>query len=246
VLRGGSRLDRRQALAGTIAGGVPENEQNEVLEVVTAFDESSVAICTGYPDRSESRLDGAPLCRARRRRGRHVRLRAVLARGSPESRSAGDGLPTARRARARSITAGASPSLGEGSDLCGYDLALITLSENVPREVAVPAVPRIDGQPASPASPMSPSASAQDAEGRHTGGRMRLDGLAVECAGSRCGARLMIQDTEFMGQSGVCSGDSGGTRRWTRSAASSACSRVAPIPVRRRCTRPSPGFEISS
>jgi hypothetical protein len=95
----------------------------------------------------------------------------------------------------------------EGNDTCGFDLALVTLAANVAGDVARPAVPRIDRPAVSGESYVAVGYGVDDL-GNSTAGRMRLEGLAVGCTAGCNGFGLT--DTEFMGEAGVCSGDSGG------------------------------------
>jgi MYXO-CTERM domain-containing protein len=96
-----------------------------------------------------------------------------------------------------------------GNDTCGFDLSLVTLAENVPREVARPAIPRIDLRPLAGETYVAVGYGV-DAQGDSTSGRMQLDGLVVQCAAERCAAGFGVAETEFLGASGVCNGDSGG------------------------------------
>lgn len=96
----------------------------------------------------------------------------------------------------------------EGADTCGYDIALVVLSEGVPAEVAVPAVPRIDREVA-PGETYTAVGYGVDAGGEIGGKRMQLSGLSVSCEPGTCDSKI-VKATEFLGESGVCSGDSGG------------------------------------
>jgi hypothetical protein len=96
----------------------------------------------------------------------------------------------------------------EGQDTCGFDIALITLAEAIPSAVAEPAVPRIDRE-VSAGEPYVAIGYGVDAQGNPTEGRMLLGDLTVECSPGACGPRG-IESTEFLGETGICSGDSGG------------------------------------
>ncbi|HEY3254719.1 MAG TPA: trypsin-like serine protease [Polyangiaceae bacterium] len=97
----------------------------------------------------------------------------------------------------------------EGGDICGYDLALITLTTNVPESAATPLVPRIDRAVAR-AERYSAVGYGLDGAGDQAvaGLRRARAGLAVSCIPGKCGTG--IEATEFVGEGGVCSGDSGG------------------------------------
>jgi Trypsin len=97
--------------------------------------------------------------------------------------------------------------LGEGQDTCGYDIALIILSENVPESVSVPAVPRIDRE-VTPGEEYTAVGYGVNEEGEPTGSRMQLAGLTIACQPGTCGDG--VESTEFRGETGICSGDSGG------------------------------------
>jgi hypothetical protein len=94
----------------------------------------------------------------------------------------------------------------EGSDTCGYDVALLVLTENVPPSVAVPAIPRIDLD-VEEGEPYVAVGYGLDEAGE-AGGRLARDGLFVECAPGQCGRVAPVR--EFIGDTGVCQGDSGG------------------------------------
>ena len=96
----------------------------------------------------------------------------------------------------------------EGADTCGFDIALITLAEPIPSSVAAPAVPRIDREVEAGES-YTAVGYGVDENGDPTEGRMVLRDLTVECSPGACGPRG-IESTEFLGETGVCSGDSGG------------------------------------
>jgi V8-like Glu-specific endopeptidase len=96
----------------------------------------------------------------------------------------------------------------EGEDTCGFDIALITLSEAIPNDVAEPAIPRIDRE-VEAGETYSAVGYGVDENGEQTEGRMLLEDLSVACSPGACGSRG-IESTEFLGETGVCSGDSGG------------------------------------
>lgn len=97
--------------------------------------------------------------------------------------------------------------LGEGMDTCGYDIALVILSENVPPSVSTPAVPRIDREVSS-GEEYTAVGYGENGDGALSGSRMQLAGLTIACEPGRCGDG--VESTEFRGETGICSGDSGG------------------------------------
>ncbi|HWA71522.1 MAG TPA: S1 family peptidase [Polyangiaceae bacterium] len=94
----------------------------------------------------------------------------------------------------------------EGDDTCGFDVALVILSENVPEGVATPAVPRID-RDVLEGEPYVAVGYGLANEG-HFGSRRVREGLQVECDPGSCGSG--VTGGEFRGETGVCEGDSGG------------------------------------
>ncbi|MGC4090464.1 MAG: S1 family peptidase [Polyangiaceae bacterium] len=94
----------------------------------------------------------------------------------------------------------------EGSDTCGFDIALIVLKERIPATVAAPAVPRIDRDVT--------IGEAYEAVGYGTsevsdyGVRRLLENQAVLCEPGAC--RSGVIGSEFVGSTGACEGDSGG------------------------------------
>lgn len=94
----------------------------------------------------------------------------------------------------------------EGDDTCGYDVALIVLTENVPSTLAVPAVPRIDRDVAVGESYVAVGYGLD--ENGSAGDRRSRSDLAVSCEPGSCGFGVRV--SEFIGDTGVCQGDSGG------------------------------------
>jgi hypothetical protein len=92
---------------------------------------------------------------------------------------------------------------------CGFDLALITLTTNVPANIATPLVPRID-QPVARGEAYRAVGYGQvtPGDGGLYGERMGRAGLRVGCAPGSCQGG--IETSEFIGDTGVCEGDSGG------------------------------------
>lgn len=105
----------------------------------------------------------------------------------------------------------------EESSFCGNDVALIILSENVPASVAVPLVPRVDEPVAgliekpNGADVYSAVGYGESADGNNQSGRRRRrDNLTATCNGPKCPWYSSAADAEWLGQTGICSGDSGG------------------------------------
>jgi MYXO-CTERM domain-containing protein len=96
-----------------------------------------------------------------------------------------------------------------GDDMCGYDVALIILNTPVPAAKVTPLVPRID-RPVQPGESYTAVGYGVDENGQQNPGRMVLDNLSVDCVSDGCQAGLGVATTEFMGSTGICSGDSGG------------------------------------
>lgn len=94
-----------------------------------------------------------------------------------------------------------------GSDTCGFDIALVILDENVPHSLAEPAVPRIDRQ-VEPGETYTAVGYGENDLGLPATTRLERQGLSVECEPGTCGEG--VEATEFVGETGICSGDSGG------------------------------------
>lgn len=94
-----------------------------------------------------------------------------------------------------------------GVDTCGYDIAMLILTENVPADVSTPAIPRID-RDAAPGETYTAVGYGATGTGESSGSRMQLGGLNVACQPGSCGEG--VESTEFLGDRGICSGDSGG------------------------------------
>lgn len=94
----------------------------------------------------------------------------------------------------------------EGDDTCGFDVALLILSELVPTTVATSAVPRIDRDVQQGEIYEAVGYGLADS-GKFGARRMRA-GLQVACEPGRCGGS--VRGNEFRGETGVCEGDSGG------------------------------------
>jgi len=97
----------------------------------------------------------------------------------------------------------------QGSDICGFDLALVTLSTVVPASIATPLIPRIDRK-VTVGEAYTAVGYGQDSPGDAgiAGARRGRSGLTVECAPGGCGTG--VEADEFGGTAGICSGDSGG------------------------------------
>lgn len=102
---------------------------------------------------------------------------------------------------------------GGTDDVCGHDVALLVLEENVPASLAKPIVPRIDASAATGEmfaaegyGYTDPTAMTGD------GARMRLDGVKVRCVGGDCLTTADILRTgEWLSTDArLCPGDSGG------------------------------------
>jgi hypothetical protein len=96
----------------------------------------------------------------------------------------------------------------DNSDTCGGDIALVMLDQNVPAAQATPVIPRID-RDAEPGEPYVAIGYGVNEEGRPNQGRMLRGDLEVRCS-TDCDRRYQVVAREFLGETGVCSGDSGG------------------------------------
>ncbi len=97
----------------------------------------------------------------------------------------------------------------EGADICGFDIALVTLKSSVPASVAAPLIPRVE-LPAATGEVYTAVGYGQDSPGDAgvAGDRRGRTGLRVSCAPGTCGGP--VEADEFVGEAGICSGDSGG------------------------------------
>jgi hypothetical protein len=102
---------------------------------------------------------------------------------------------------------------GGTDDVCGHDVALLVLEEDVPESFAKPVVPRIDASAATGEvfaaegyGYTDPTAMTGD------GTRMRLDGVKVRCVGGDCltTADILRKGEWLSTDARLCPGDSGG------------------------------------
>jgi hypothetical protein len=97
-----------------------------------------------------------------------------------------------------------------GSDLvCGYDVALVRLDQNVTADIAVPINPRVDQEVTD--SEVYKAVGYGNTDDTTGAGRRRMrSGLTVSCIPGSCSTLYVDMEREWEGETGICSGDSGG------------------------------------
>src|SRR5262249_6333011 len=98
---------------------------------------------------------------------------------------------------------------GDDPHLCGQDVALLVLDEPVHADEATPLIPRVDSAITKGDAYSAVGLGATDGAGPASGIRRRRDGLVVSCVGGGCTFTL-ARPAEWIGDHGVCAGDSGG------------------------------------
>lgn len=98
---------------------------------------------------------------------------------------------------------------------CGQDVAVIILQKNVPAEKATPYLPRLEEGLAADLVYSAVGYGGEEDDGTGSGIRRRRDDLVVTCVGTDCVDQEVmpegqITDEEWVGNGGVCRGDSGG------------------------------------
>jgi len=93
--------------------------------------------------------------------------------------------------------------------LCGADVAIVILQSSVPDDVALPLEPRLGDALSFNEVYSAIGYGATDAEGNGVGLRRRRDDLLVGCVAAGCGVSE-IHESEWLGEAGICVGDSGG------------------------------------
>jgi hypothetical protein len=98
--------------------------------------------------------------------------------------------------------------------VCGFDVALLILSgSGIPNSVATPLVPVLDA-PTLAGTVFSAVGyglqNPNDTQGTTVGNRMRFDSASVYCVAASCPPAAQNEADEWVGNSPVCSGDSGG------------------------------------
>lgn len=101
-----------------------------------------------------------------------------------------------------------------GDKVCGFDVALLILSGGgVPASAATPIEPALDAPTLVSVTFSAVGFGLQDSNdtaGNTAGTRQRFDASSVYCVGSSCPISAGTEADEFVGNSPVCSGDSGG------------------------------------
>lgn len=105
-------------------------------------------------------------------------------------------------------TASADPLLNK-EDLCGRDMAILILDDNVGPEEAVPYTPRVDSSLVKDEQYYAVGFGATNDSGSGSGLRRRRDNLFVDCVADDCPSAY-VKKSEFIGDTGICQGDSGG------------------------------------
>jgi hypothetical protein len=96
-----------------------------------------------------------------------------------------------------------------GPRVCGHDVALVVLSSPIGADLVSVLAPRLDVSPEQREEYAAIGYGATHGGGDDAGQRRRRDALHVVCVGSACGSTQVDED-EWRGDHGVCSGDSGG------------------------------------
>jgi len=99
----------------------------------------------------------------------------------------------------------------EDNKVCGNDQAILILEQNIPAELAKPLTPRVDSQLQAGEEYYAIGYGQSGDNNNDSGVRRRRDDLLVYCAEDNCeGVSEYVKVTEWIGDTGICSGDSGG------------------------------------
>ncbi len=103
------------------------------------------------------------------------------------------------------------PAPGTDQKLCGNDQTILILSRNLTADEATPLVPRVDSQLAPQEQYYAIGFGATNDSGAGAGQRRRRDNLFVNCAEADCkNMTAYLRPSEWVGDTGICEGDSGG------------------------------------
>ncbi|MFW5739130.1 MAG: S1 family peptidase [Myxococcota bacterium] len=94
-------------------------------------------------------------------------------------------------------------------EVCGRDVALILLSKSIPPTEALPLNPRVDIDVVGDEEYRAVGFGNTSAYGGGAGVRRVRDELFIKCAGD-CNTSSIVENMEWIGDTGICSGDSGG------------------------------------
>lgn len=98
------------------------------------------------------------------------------------------------------------------NDVCGRDVALLILNQNVPSDNAIPLTPRLD-EPVAVGERFTAAGYGHTGNGDGAGTRRSIEGRRVICSGFQNGCQDNNQGVyanEWVGNDGTCQGDSGG------------------------------------
>ncbi len=186
-----------------IAGGVPDGTDTAVVGI---YVNTNGATCTGSLIAPNLVLTGRH-CVAQL--PQPIDCMAAFGSTTPASEIYVTTQPNIWTAQPSDFYPGASVVVEPGPGLvCGDDVALIVLAENIPEGEATPLVPRVDEPAAVGEVYAAVGYGATSDFGTDGGERRRRDDLVVECLGAACGTWAAA--TEWSGNEGVCPGDSGG------------------------------------
>ena len=94
-------------------------------------------------------------------------------------------------------------------ELCGSDIALMILNGQFRQTSIAPIAPRLD-QPAKKGELITAVGYGDALAAGDPGTRRAVDGIQILCGPNDCNAPQLLTQREFVGQQGVCDGDSGG------------------------------------
>lgn len=195
--------DVRQA----ISGGEPDYEHHGVVALFMHSGPESVGLCTG------TLLAPNLVLTARHCVTKNVSDGSVVCGQAPlDDLVAADAIfvtPEANAGNAVNWFRGAEVIVpSEGSDTCGFDVALLRLEgAGVPARLATAHVPRIDRAPAA-GERYTAIGYGQTGDSERSGLRQQRTGLTIQCEPGSCGGSVRAR--EFLGETGICQGDSGG------------------------------------
>jgi hypothetical protein len=205
----GTRSEERIATErAPIRGGEYDAGHEGVVALLAHLDEQSVGQCTG------TLIAPNLVLTARHCISRHDDGPVVCGQSPLEDLASGDAIAVTSDATVdrdsrwfRGTKVHVPP---EGVDNCGYDIAIVELAgAGVPSTVAIPHVPRIDSLVTTGERYTAVGYGLTQENADDYGTRQLRDGLTVQCEPGSCDSAF-VRAREFVGETGVCNGDSGG------------------------------------